>query len=112
MQLLVFILKKVELIEELIKELAEAGITGGTILSGTGMVTAMMSMDSLPVFGMLRQVLGDQEKEASKVMLFVLKDEDAASARKIIKKVIGDLTEPNTGILFGMPISYVEGLGD
>lgn len=50
------------------------------------MVTAMMSMDSLPVFGMLRQVLGDQEKEASKVMLFVLKDEDAASARKIIKK--------------------------
>jgi hypothetical protein len=111
LQLLVFILKKIEVENQLITELAEAGITGGTILTGTGMATAMLDLDSLPIFGLLRQVIGDQEREASKVMLFVLNDEKADRARSIIKKVV-DITQPNTGILFGVPISYVEGLGD
>ncbi len=112
MQLLVLILKKVELIDELIAELADAGFTGGTILDGTGMAAAMMGLENLPIFGLLRQTIGDQEREASKVMLFVLEDEDAVSVRGIIKKVIGDFNQPNTGIMFAIPITYVEGLGD
>ena len=66
MQLLVFILKKIEVENQLITELAEAGITGGTILTGTGMATAMLDLDSLPIFGLLRQVIGDQERKPAK----------------------------------------------
>lgn len=112
MQLLVLILKKVELIEKLIKELAECGVTGGTILDGSGMAKALVNMEDLPVFGVLRQLLSDEEKEVCKVMMFVLKDEQVMTTRKTIKKVIGDLKEPNTGIMFAIPITYVEGLGE
>jgi len=113
MQLLVLILKKVELIEDLIRKLAECGVTGGTILNGTGMAKALVDMENLPIFGMLRQILGEEgEKEACKVMMFVLKDEQAIVTRETIKQVIGDLKEPNTGIMFSIPITYVEGLGE
>ncbi|NLY43808.1 MAG: hypothetical protein GX066_07550 [Clostridiaceae bacterium] len=112
MQLLVLILKKIELVEELIKQLAESGVTGGTIIDGTGMASALANMEDLPMFGLLRNILAGDEKEACKVMLFVLKDEVAISTRAIIKRIVGDFSEPNTGIMFSIPITYVEGLGE
>ena len=45
-------------------------------------------------------------------MLFVLKDEQVMDTRNAIKNVIGDMKEPNTGIMFSIPITYVEGLGE
>ena len=112
MQLLVLILKQAELVEKLVHELAEAGVHGGTILDGTGMGRTLANMEDLPMFGILRRVLSDEEKEVSKVMLFVMKDEQAVEARNVIKRVTGDLGKPNTGILFSVPITYVEGLGE
>lgn len=112
MQLLVLILKKVELIDELIKKLAETGVSGGTIIDGTGMAEKLHDMEDLPAFGLLRQILGDNEKEPCKIMMFVLKDEQAVNTRKTIKKVIGSLKEPNSGIMFAVPITYVEGIGE
>ena len=112
MQLLVLILKHVELVNELVKELAEAGVHGGTSIDGTGMAGTLANMEDLPMFGILRRVLSDEEKELSKILLFVIKDEQAAEARAVIKRVAGNLNKPNTGILFSLPITYVEGLGD
>lgn len=112
MQLLMLILKRVEIMEELIKKLAESGVRGGTILDGTGMASTLMNMEELPMFGMLRRILSDEEKESCKVMMFVLHDEQVMTTRGTIKKVIGDLNVPNTGIMFSIPITYVEGLGE
>ncbi len=112
MELLVVILKKLQIIDELLKELAEGGIKGATILDGTGMAEALMNMEDLPMFGLLRKVLADDDRELSKVMLIVLTDEQMLTARKIIRRVVGDLNTPNTGIMFTLPVTYVEGLGD
>jgi hypothetical protein len=112
MQLLILILKKVELMDKLIKSLAESGVKGGTILQGSGMAESLMNMEDLPMFGMLRRILSDEEKESCKVMMFVLHDEQVMITRGTIKKVIGDLSIPNTGIMFSIPITYVEGLGE
>ncbi|HKM00344.1 MAG TPA: hypothetical protein VJZ06_10585 [Mobilitalea sp.] len=112
MQLLVLILKNNSLVEVLIKKLAKSGVRGGTILDGTGMAQELMNMEDLPIFGMLRALLADENKVTSKVMLFALKDEQVAEIRGIIKNLIGSLDEPNTGIMFSVPINGVEGLGE
>ncbi|HHU75117.1 MAG TPA: hypothetical protein GXZ28_11005 [Clostridiales bacterium] len=112
MQLLVLILKNIEMMEDIIKQLAEEGISGGTILDGSGMAGALLNMEDLPLFGMLRRILVDEEKVACKVMMFVLKDERVMTTRETIKKVVGDFSVPNTGIMFSIPITYVEGLGE
>jgi len=111
MQLLVLILKKVELYDDLMKHLANGGVKGATILEGTGMAEAIVNMEDLPMFGMLRRVLADEERETSKIMLFVETDEQVIATRAIIKEVIGDLKAPNTGIMFAIPLTYVEGIG-
>jgi len=112
LQLLILILKKVELIDEIIKQLAESGVKGGTIIEGSGMAKALINMEDLPIFGMLRHLLVDEEKEICKLMMFVLKDEQVMSTRGTIKNVIGDLNIPNTGIMFSIPLTFVEGLGE
>ena len=44
------------------------------------------------------------------LMFFVVDDEEMKKARKTINDVIG-LDKPNTGIMFALPVSFVEGLG-
>lgn len=112
MQLLVLILKKVDLIDELLKNLAAGGVKGATILEGTGMAEALVNMEDLPMFGVLRRVLKDDEKEICKVILSVETDEQIIETKKLIKQLVGDLKAPNTGIMFSIPITYVEGLGE
>lgn len=111
MNLLIVILKKADLITEICKELAEEGVHGGTILDGTGMASVIEKMDDLPIFGMLKSILADDDdNETVKTMLFVMDDEEMEKARKVIRGVVG-LDEPNTGIMFAVPVSFVEGLG-
>ncbi len=47
MQLLILILKKVELTIEIMKKLAESGVKGGTTLEGNGMADAIADMEDL-----------------------------------------------------------------
>lgn len=112
MQLLVLILKKIEFQAEIMKQLAEAGVKGGTVLEGTGMAKALVNMEDIPIVGMLRHVLSNAENEICKVMMFVLQDGQVMITRTTIKKIIGDFNAPNTGIMFSIPITYVEGLGE
>lgn len=111
MNLLIVILKKADLVTEICKELAENGVHGGTILDGVGMASVIEKMDDLPIFGMLKAILADDdEHDVVKTMLFVMNDDEMEKSRKIIREVVG-LDEPNTGIMFGVPVSFVEGLG-
>ena len=44
------------------------------------------------------------------MIFMVLNDEQIQTVKAVIKDVIGDLSEPNTGILFTLPIDSVDGL--
>ena len=104
-------MKKANLVADICKELAEKGVHGGTIIDGTGMASVIEKMDDLPMFGMLKAILADDDdNEVVKTMLFVMDDEELVTAKKIINEVVG-LDEPNTGIMFAVPVSFVEGLG-
>lgn len=110
MNLLIVILKREELVAEICKELAENGVHGGTIIDGVGMASVIEQMDDLPIFGMLRSILADDDHEVVKTMLFVMNEDELEKSRKIIKNVVG-LEKPNTGIMFALPVSFVDGLG-
>lgn len=40
----------------------------------------------------------------------VLNHEDVEHAVQIIEKNVGNLDEPNTGVVFTVPVSYVKGI--
>ncbi len=113
MQLLVLVLKRTELVGELMLELAEAGIHGGTMLDSTGMASVLGDLDDMPMFSLLRSMLNhDGHREASKTMLFVLEESEVDKARQVIRNVVGDLSVANSAVMFGLPVSFVEGLGE
>ncbi|HEY8419025.1 MAG TPA: hypothetical protein VIL03_01115 [Clostridia bacterium] len=113
MKLLVFILKKVELQDEIFLRLAKAGFKGGTVLDGKGMANTLAHLgEDVPMFGGLRHIISEFTNYESKVMMLVLKENQLQTAKNIIKEVTGDLKAPNTGIMFVIDIEEVEGYKD
>ena len=109
--LLVVILKKQDLINDICHKLAEVGIPGGTIIDGKGMASVLEKMEDLPIFGMLRAILADDDDDdIVRTLWMVMNETELEKARKAIHEVTG-LNEPNSGIMFSIPVSFVEGLG-
>ncbi len=110
MQLLIFVTKKEEKIDQLMKELALSEIRGATVLSSTGMANSIKDMEDFPMFDVLTTMLKGEKELTSKTILLAVKDSKVEDARKAINKVYGDLSTPNSGILLGIPVTFFEGL--
>lgn len=111
MQALFLVLNKVECLEELLVRLAESGVKGGTVIESTGMARILGDAEDFNILGTLRQLM-DPSRVESKTLFFVLKDEQIQKTREIIDEVTGGLEKPNTGIMFGVKLSFVEGIGE
>lgn len=110
MKLLVLILNKTELLEELMTQLSLGGIHGATILQSTGMATTLVhAEEEVPMFRTLSKLL-NPDREESRTVFMVLKQEQLETARNIINEVTGGIGKPNTGILFSLPIDFAEGM--
>lgn len=107
-QLLLLVLNRVEKLDDLLEALAEQGITGATILSSIGMARELASQEYQPIFGS-SWFLSDPDRKESKTIFLVLSAEQADKVRGVIHRVIGDMTKPDTAVLFTLPVLSVEG---
>ena len=112
MQLLFLVIKRTDLVDDIMKSLANAGIRGGTCIDSVGMAKSISDMDNLPTIGMLRSILsGEDPAQKGKTIFVAIQDDQMEAALTAIKSVTGDLSQPNAGVLFAVPISYAEGIG-
>jgi nitrogen regulatory protein PII len=112
MQLLVLVLNKVEKLENLLKDFVHIGIKGATVIDSTGMARVLHDdLDSIPIFGSIKMLI-NENYPYNKTVFVVLKDEQIKPTIESIKKTVGDLSKPNVGILFTLPVNYVEGIKD
>ncbi|MDD2268576.1 MAG: hypothetical protein PHY15_03365 [Eubacteriales bacterium] len=108
-QVLVLVLNKVEVLETLMLELNEAGLRGATIINTTGMGQALASKkDESYIIASIRDMLSGTRVD-SRTIFMVLEENKIPTARSVIRNVVGDLTKPNTGIMFCLPVDFVEG---
>ena len=110
MKLMVFILNKVDALELFLCRLAEEGIRGATIVSSTGMAKALFDFGDESFFGSLRAIL-DPTHEENKTILMVVEESQIQTILQVIDEVVGDLSKPDTGIVFTLPIDMVKGMG-
>lgn len=111
MQLLLIVLNRVEKLDEILEKLMQHGFTGATIINSTGMMKELAkNIENYPIFGTLRYLI-DMDRDENKTIFMVLKDEQVEKAKEIIRKVIGDLSKPDSAILFTLPILSAEGIG-
>ena len=109
MKLLVIILNKTECLEELLEAFTENNISGATIIDSKGMLQELYEHDEFKFIGSLRSLFNPEHTE-NKTILMVTKEEHVKEISKITNDVTGGLDKPDTGILFTLPIDYLEGL--
>lgn len=111
MQLLFLVIKRVELVDEIMHALASAGIKGGTCIDSIGMAKSISDMDNLPMIGVLRAMLrGEDIDQKGKTIFVAVNDDQVQVARDAIVNITGDLSKPNAGVLFCVPITFAEGI--
>lgn len=109
-QLLIIILKKSEVVDTLMQALAEKGIKGGTVIETTGMAKSLTSSTNLQIIGAISSLLGNIPPANSKMIMLALPEDKLEDAKDVVHAVCGDLSKPNAGVMFAIPISFSEGI--
>ena len=111
MKLMIFVLNKLDVLDYLLEDMSKAGINGATIINSTGMAMTLSRLENSFLGGSLRAWF-DADRDDNRTVLAVIREDQTETVRQVIKDVVGDLSKPNTGILFTLPIDFVEGLRD
>ena len=112
MQAIFLVLKQVELVDRIMSSLANAGIHGATAIDSAGMAKSLTKLnENIAMVQLLRGILsGEDDSHKSKTLFVIVKEEQVEDVKSTIKNITGDLSKPNAGIMFGIPVSFVEGL--
>lgn len=115
MKLFVLILNRTEKLDELMLTYAREKICGATIIDSIGMARELAGREHIeeevPFLGSLRKYLTGTENKKSKTILTVIRDDQQEKIIRITKEVVGDFSLPDTGIMFTLPLDFVEGKG-
>ncbi len=110
MKLLVFVLNREELLDDVLAAYVEAGISGATVLDSEGMGRYLTY--EVPLFADFKEFMKGN-KPYNKTILSVVQDETVIpELKKLLDEITGGLENPGTGILFTLPVDYAVGLID
>lgn len=107
MKLIVIILNRVELLEDLLSAFLEIGVSGATVIDGTGMGQILTSQ--IPIFAGLRDAFPGTNP-VNKTILIVAREKQIKDIRIVLEDICGDFNTPGKGIYFSIPLDFVEGL--
>lgn len=107
LQVLVLVLNYYEKLNELLSELNDAGIKGATVINSTGMAQEL-SKETDVLFGSLKSVL-TPERENNRTVFMVLDEKGVKKARSVINRVLGPIESSGAGILFSVPVLFIDG---
>ena len=93
----------------MLRSFLNSGIKGATIIDSVGMARALNEEADLKFMASLKLIL-DPDRETSKTIFLVAEDEKIPVISKSLNEVTGGLENPDTGIMFCTPVTYVEGI--
>lgn len=104
MQLLVILLNREDYLDDILAELLELEVTGASVVEGIAMERVLAK--DVPIFaGLLQTTQGS--RSFNKNIFAVIKDGQIVDRlMEFLKELDIDMTDPNTGILFTLPIDY------
>jgi len=110
--LLVLVLKDVEKCPQIIEAWERAGVSGITLLDSVGsrQLRERARRDDVPLMPSIHTLLASAETH-NRTMFAVIGD-DAVLERVVTatQEIVGDLAQPNTGILFVVPVTRAWGI--
>ncbi len=113
MHLIMFVLHDPEKLSELLLSWEDVGVGGVTVIPSTGigrLKASDMLREDLPLMPSLEDILEAPERYNRTLFTLVEGQEMIDRVVKATESIIGDLDEPNTGILTVIPVSNIYGL--
>lgn len=89
------------------------GVGGITIIESTGVARLRSKTgyrDDVPLMPSLRSLLHTREEHHRTIFSIVEGEEKVNELIEVTQAIVGQLHEPDTGILFALPLSHVVGL--
>ncbi len=98
-------------LQDLLAAWEEAGVTGATVMESTGLHRLRMRgyRDDLPLIPSIDSFLRGAG-EAQRTCFTLIPEEKVDGLVEVTEAVLGKLADPNTGILFVLPVLRVVGL--
>jgi nitrogen regulatory protein P-II 1 len=112
-ELVVLVLNDPEKIEDVLAAWLTVGVSGATILHSRGLshqVSHRNLRDDLPLFPSLEGLLRSQEESHRTLFVVVPDGFDVEALVAATERITGTLDEPQTGILFTVPVTHAWGL--
>jgi hypothetical protein len=109
MYLLIAFLSKVDRINDLVHKMKEQGFTGATFSDGAGMSRVLPKVFDMPLVASLHSIF-EEDGKVSKVIFCVLEnEEEVKKLAALIEDIVGDLNEPDTGLVVAHKLDFVKG---
>ena len=100
-------LNKTDKLNEVLKALLDCDVKGATILNSTGMGRRLAKQ--VPIFASLGMML-DDGRSYNYTIFAVMRDEKVDPVIEALVKVLGHLDNPDTAIIFTIPVDRIVGL--
>ena len=112
MYLILFVLNDITFCEEVLDAWDKTGVRGITILPSTGLARMRKAAlrEDLPLFPSIRDLFEHGESLNRTLFTVIDKEEMIDDIVEATESVIGNLDQPNTGILTVIPLTRVYGL--
>ncbi|HEX6383866.1 MAG TPA: hypothetical protein VF177_04275 [Anaerolineae bacterium] len=110
MYLLIMVLDDSTRLDEVLSAWSDSGVTGVTILESTGVNRVLLRRKAEPAFAGFSQILGSGRVGHNTLFAVIDNLDLAEAAVAATERVLGDLTKPDTGIIFAVPVAQTWGL--
>lgn len=108
MQLLVCVLNKTSVLEDILKSFSENEINGATVVNSKGMAHILSESQDFKFMDSLIRLL-DPENTESKTFFVVLSESKVDTAISLVDSAVGGIDNPDTGVVFTVPVLRTAG---
>ena len=111
MYMVLFVLDDPDQLEQVLEAWDKIGVSGVTIIESTGInrLRRARQVGSPFMAGINRLMSGDQEMHYT-LLTIVRTEAVIQQCVSAAETIVGDLSEPNTGVLAAWPLGYVKGV--
>jgi nitrogen regulatory protein PII len=111
--MVILVVNNVDQCPELLDAWEDAGVLGVTILPSTGIghIRRALLRDDISIMPSLNELFQSDEVQHRTLLSVVDTQEMVDRMIVLVREIIGDLENPNTGFLFVLPVLQAFGLG-
>lgn len=113
MFLVIFVVDNPDFCSEILEAWEQAGVTGATIMESTGLgryQRARLRRDDFSIMPSISQFFEAEEIRHRTIFSVVQTQQQIDALVGAASRIVGDLNQPNTGVMFVLPVLQVYGI--